>query len=156
MAKKNEINRFNDYKWEGIPLIDYKPSGDSMETFFNVKRQNLFCSDEQTQFDVRYFECGQDGFTTLEKHEHAHIVMVLRGTGLVIIGDKVEAVKAFDFFEIPSNMPHQLINTAKEPFGFVCSVNAVRDKFKLLSKAELEALKNNASVGKAMRVPVDY
>ena len=156
MEKKRTLFEFNNYKWDGISLIDYKPADNSEVTFHNVSRQNIFESKDDINFDVRYFECGADGFTTLEKHAHAHVVMVLRGRGKIIIENEIKDVKPFDMVVIPTMCAHQLINTGKEPFGFVCTVNAERDKFQLLSKDELDELSRDTKVRKVMRVTEGY
>ncbi len=154
---KEIFNTCKDFRWENIQTIDYKPvEGDSVPTFFNVVRQNIVKTDAQIGFDVRYFECGEDGFTTLEKHEHVHVVVALRGKGKIIVDKNVYAVQPFDLVVIPSWAAHQLINTGKEPFGFLCTVNGVRDKFRLLSAEELDALKISPEVRDAMRVPDGY
>lgn len=156
MEEKRTLFEFNNYEWDGIKLIDYKPDDDSAPTFFNVSRQNIFESKGDINFDIRYFECGVGGFTTLEKHEHAHVVMVLRGQGKIIIGDEIKVVKPFDMVVIPSLAAHQLLNTGKEPFGFVCTVNATRDKFRLLSKDELKEMNQNDKISSLIRVPNGY
>ena len=79
---------FHDFRWEGVNKIAYKNQGTG-NTFYNVDRQNIISSADCVDFDVRYFECGPKGFTTLEKHEHVNIVMIARGSGSVIIRDKV-------------------------------------------------------------------
>jgi len=158
MEEKQTVFKFNDYEWQGIKTIEYKPKNqkDMKISFNDVKRQNIFESKDGINFDMRYFECALGGYTSLEKHEHAHVVMVMRGKGQVIIGQDVYDVNPYDLFVIPSYKPHQLINTGDEPFGFVCTVNAVRDKFQLLSKDEIDALKKIKKVDAAMRIPDTY
>lgn len=38
---------------------------------------------ESCQFHVRYFEVGPGGYSTLEKHVHEHVVIPIRGRGVV-------------------------------------------------------------------------
>lgn len=153
------FNEFNNFKWNNIKMIDYKPENDSAtQTFYNVTRQNIVesSSNEDIGFDVRYFECGIGGYTTLEKHGHAHIVMNVRGKGRIVVGLKVYDVKPMDLVIIPSGTPHQLINTGDEPYGFICTVNGIRDKFKLLNKTELDELKLCSDTQNVIRVPEGY
>lgn len=103
-------------------MIDYKPSVGGKETFSNVNRQNLYTGTDDVAFDVRCFECARDGYTTLEKHEHVHVVMILRGQGKMIVGDEVLDVVPYDLVVIPSMTAHQLVNTGDEPFGFTCLI----------------------------------
>lgn len=146
---------FNDDSWEGVAKVEYKNQG-SGNTFFNVDRQNIISSADGVDFDVRYFECGPKGFSTLEKHQHVHIVMIARGQGRVIIDDNIYEAKPNDFFVIPSWAPHQLINTNDEPFAFFCSVNAHRDKFVLLSKEETQKLTSHSEIAKWIQIPDGY
>jgi mannose-6-phosphate isomerase-like protein (cupin superfamily) len=153
------INYSKDFIWENIKMIDYKSvDDDTLETFYNVTRQNLVeaSKEDDIGFDLRYFECGKHGFTTLEKHEHAHIVMVIRGVGKIVVGKKVYDVKPFDLVIIPPWEPHQLINNDVEPFGFLCTVNGIRDKFKLLNKDEIDSLKENKETLGVIKVPESY
>jgi ribulose-bisphosphate carboxylase large chain len=36
---------------------------------------------ESQRFHVRYFEIAPGGYSTLEKHEHEHVVIPIRGRG---------------------------------------------------------------------------
>jgi mannose-6-phosphate isomerase-like protein (cupin superfamily) len=147
--------RCADFKWEKTPIVEYKGE-ESGATFYNVNRQNIISSVDGTDFEVRYFECAPKGFTTLEKHQHTHVVMAARGCGKVIVGEKIFDVAPYDFLIIPEWQPHQLINTADEPFGFFCTVNVRRDKYRLLSKQETEGLKSNSEIEKYIRIPENY
>ena len=40
-------------------------------------------------FEQRYFEIEPGGYSSLEKHEHVHVVVTLRGEGRVLVGDRV-------------------------------------------------------------------
>lgn len=155
--KEQILYKENNFNWDGIDCIEYKSAaGEGGNTFKNVLRQNLIAHDDDIGFDIRYFECAPDGFTTLEKHEHIHAVIIVRGKGRVVVGSKVITPKPFDLIKIPSWTPHQLINISNEPFGFFCTVNGLRDKFKLLDREEIETLQNSTAVREAIRLPDDY
>ena len=148
---------FNNFNWNGIEKIRYKPEGNSRPaTFSKVSRQNIFIGNSEACFDQRYFECGPGGFTTLEKHQHLHFVIVLRGKGAVINGNEVFRVKPFDMIRIPPWNPHQLINASDEPFGFLCTVNGSRDPFQLLSRKEAAELEKNSEIAGLMQIPEGY
>lgn len=152
---KRIYKKFENFKWNEVEMIDYKP-GNGQTTFYNVTRQNIVETNEDIGFDVRYFECGQGGYTTLEKHEHVHVVMVLRGQGKIIVEHEVIDAKPYDFVIIPSWAPHQLINTGDKPFGFVCSVNGQRDKFQLLTKDEIDELMKDGMFKHTAQIPKKY
>src|SRR5262245_16287555 len=72
------------HTWEGVPVIEYKQPADH---HCGVIRTVLVgASGEKTAFHVRYFEIAPGGYTTLERHEHEHVVVVLRGQGTVNLG----------------------------------------------------------------------
>ncbi|HVS03854.1 MAG TPA: cupin domain-containing protein, partial [Thermoanaerobaculia bacterium] len=79
-------------------------------------------------FETRYFELEPGGFTSLEEHDHAHCVVVLRGSGSVILGETERAVGAGDVVYVAPRHPHQFRNGGAEPFGFLCVVDAERDR----------------------------
>ena len=158
MSKKTYL-KFDNFRWDTIPLIDYKETGGksgTQVTFKNISRQNIITKEDGTSFEVRLFECGPEGFSTLEKHQHTHIVMIARGEGKIIIGDGIYDAKPFDFFIIPEWHPHQLINIKEEPFSFFCTVNAQRDSFKLLSIEEISRLRENKEIAKWIKITEDY
>lgn len=109
---------FNDFVWSGVTKIDCKPQDNNPLTFNDTTRQNLVENGFGTNFHLRYFECKIGGFTTLEKHEHVHVIIIARGKGKVIVDDHIYNVKPMDLIIIPNNAAHQLINIGEEPFGF--------------------------------------
>ncbi|WP_193708302.1 cupin domain-containing protein [Alkalibaculum sporogenes] len=153
---KNIYFEFKDYIWNGITKIDYKPTVDGPVTFNETTRQNLVEHGYGTNFHLRYFECEMGGFSTLEKHEHVHVVVIARGKGKVIVDDTIHNVKPMDLIIIPNNSPHQLINIGEEPFGFFCIVDAQRDKFSLLTQTEIQNISENTEIKKFIQVPDKY
>ena len=85
---------------------------------------------ESPRFHVRYFEIAPGGFTTYEKHQHEHVVMPLRGMGEAHIGGDVHPVGPGDVIYVAPGDPHQFRarKGSAEPFGFLCVVNAERDR----------------------------
>ena len=83
---------------------------------------------ETTRFHLRYFEVAPGGYTTFEHHEHEHVVYALRGKGIFRTQDERIGVGAGDIVYICPSDPHQFANEGKEPFGFLCIVNADRDR----------------------------
>ncbi|MHA1568470.1 MAG: cupin domain-containing protein [Alphaproteobacteria bacterium] len=114
------------FHWDLAPDIPYKPTGDN---FANVRRVNLAGTyGESTCFHLRYFELAPGGYTTFERHEHEHVIFVVRGEGRVRIGQDWYFVEFGDVAYVPPHFVHQLRNPGSEPFGFLCVVNADRDK----------------------------
>ncbi len=115
------------HSWQGVPVTDYKAPA---AHHCGVSRAVLAGeTGEQTAFHVRYFEIAPGGNTTLEHHVHEHVVLVFRGRGEVRLGDAVHALGFGDAVYVAPNEVHQLRNTSKEePFGFLCMVDARRDR----------------------------
>lgn len=125
------IKYLEDYRWEDIQEKPYKTNDGS---FLNVKRFEIVKGED---IEFRYFEIGKNGYSSLEKHEHEHIVMFIKGRGLVLIGSEIYEFKPFDIVYIPSWMPHRFISK-DEDIGFICIVKSNRDKPQKLTKQEVE------------------
>ena len=67
--------------------------------FRDVTRQILF-SDPALDGELRYFEVAPGGFSTLERHEHVHAVMIFRGHGHCLVGDVVRKVGERDLVSV--------------------------------------------------------
>ncbi len=130
-------------RWEGVACRPYKE--DERALFKAITRQVLF-SDPAMQGELRYFEMAPGGFSTLERHEHMHGVMILRGRGHCLVGDTVRKVAPHDLVTVPAWAWHQFRATHGEPMGFLCMVNAERDKPQLPSAADLAALRADPAI----------
>jgi quercetin dioxygenase-like cupin family protein len=132
-----------DFRWDDVAYLPYKQDGSA--PFKDISRQVLF-HENNLNCELRYFEMDAGGYSTLERHEHAHAVMILRGSGLCLVGDQVRPVKQFDLVSIPSWAWHQFRATNQEPLGFLCMVNVLRDRPQLPSAEGLKALKANPAI----------
>ena len=57
--------------------------------------------------ELRYFEIAPGGYSTLERHEHVHAVMILRGQGRCLVGGEVRSVAPLDLVSVPPMTWHQ-------------------------------------------------
>lgn len=117
-----------DFTWQGVPLEPYKADS---ETWRGMSRRELIGKrGESPRFHVRYFEIAPGGYSTLEKHQHEHVVVVLRGRGEVQLNCRIYPVGFGDVIYVCPEEPHQLRcpEGESEPFGFLCVVNAERDR----------------------------
>ncbi|MEJ0094340.1 MAG: cupin domain-containing protein [Methylocella sp.] len=130
-------------RWEGVENRPYKDANDA--PFKAISRQVLF-SDPRQLGELRYFEIEPGGFSTLERHEHMHGVMVLRGQGECLVGETVSALKLHDLVTIAPWTWHQFRAGPATPLGFLCLVNAARDRPQLPTDEDLAALKANPAV----------
>lgn len=135
-------------RWEAVPLLAYK--AEDSAPFAGITRQLLF-REPALGCELRYFEIEPGGHSTLERHEHAHAVMVLRGRGRVLLGDAVQAVGGHDLVHIPALTWHQFRADEDAPLGFLCMVNTERDRPQLPDAAALAALRANAAVAGFIR-----
>ena len=125
------------FKWQGVDVLQYKQEGSA--PFRDVTRQVLF-GDASFPAQLRYFEVAPGGWTTLERHEHVHAVMVIRGKGRCIVGDEAHELKVNDLVSVPPLTWHQFHAAPDEPLGFLCMVATERDRPQLPSEEELAKL----------------
>ena len=137
-----------DCRWQQVDVLKYKQEGSA--PFKDITRQVLF-DDPALAAQVRYFEMAPGGYSTLERHEHMHAVMILRGRGHCLVGNRVLAVAEHDLVHIPELTWHQFRASADEPLGFLCVVNARRDKPQLPTAADLDALRAEALISAFIR-----
>jgi mannose-6-phosphate isomerase-like protein (cupin superfamily) len=133
------------HRWEKVELRPYKE--DERALFKTVSRQILF-SDPKLDAELRYFEVEPGGFSTLERHDHMHAVMVLRGRGDCLVGREVRKIGLHDLITVPPWTWHQFRATTSEPLGFLCMVNARRDKPQLPTEADLAELRKDEAVAR--------
>jgi quercetin dioxygenase-like cupin family protein len=107
-----------------------------------ITRHRLL-SEAPAAFELRYFELAPGGYSSLEKHRHVHFVIALRGAGRALVGDTVHELAPFDALYVPPLTPHRWMAAGDEPFGFLCPVDAERDRPQPLADSEWEALRAN-------------
>lgn len=121
------LQHMAEFRWTGRPETPYKENG--ALPFRDVRRTELIGrAGERTAFDLRYFEIGPGGHSSLEKHAHTHVVITVRGRGVLQSGENELVLGEFDVAYVPPLQVHQLRNPHAEPFGFFCIVDRERDK----------------------------
>jgi ribulose-bisphosphate carboxylase large chain len=122
------IRHRGELRWDGVEAESYKATTESWKGV--TRRELVGKRGESPRFHVRYFELDPGGFSTLEKHDHEHVVVVQRGHGEVRLGCTLYHVAFGDVVYVAPGDPHQFLNPedAREPFGFLCIVNAERDR----------------------------
>ena len=131
------------FRWEGVDLRAYKD--EATAPFRSVTRQVL-ASASDLAGELRYFEVAPGGWTTLERHQHVHAVTILRGRGRALVGDEVIEIGPLDLVTVPAWAWHQFRASAQEPLGFLCMVDAARDRPQLPSAEERAALEAKSQV----------
>jgi quercetin dioxygenase-like cupin family protein len=134
-----------DFRWTGVEPRAYKD--ESSAPYKGVTRQTL-ASDPRLAGEVRYFEVEPSGYSTLERHEHMHAVIILRGEGRVLVGDQVFAVKPNDLVTIAGWTWHQFRAAPGGKLGFLCLVDAERDRPQLPTREDLDALRADPAIAR--------
>jgi len=137
-----------DFRWEGVAELPYKDDGRAL--FRSITRQVLF-ADPELHGELRYFEVAPGGFSTLERHVHMHAVLILRGRGHCLVGNAVKAIDTRDLVTVPAMTWHQFRATRGEPLGFLCMVNATRDKPQLPSAEDVAGLEADPAIAAFLR-----
>ena len=126
----SSVRRFStgaagEYRWDAVELLRYKEEGAA--PFKDITRQVLFSQPDHAT-ELRYFEIAPGGYSTLERHQHTHAVLILRGHGSVRIGDEVISLQERDLVTVDPLTWHQFHAAADCPLGFLCLVAKERDR----------------------------
>ena len=143
------VRRFSGgFDWEDVETLDYKPRGSH---FKDISRRVLFDASEGLSSQLRYFEIAPDGHSTLERHEHLHAVLVLRGRGRVLLGNRIHELAPFDLVDIGPMTWHQFRAADDAPLGFLCLVECERDRPERPDGEALEELRSTPEVAAFIR-----
>ena len=149
MTPKHHRARTAEGQWQAVPVLAYKQDGSA--PFRDVTRQVLF-EDPALACQLRYFEVAAGGHTTLERHEHVHAVMIVRGRGECMVGDEIFPIGMHDLVQVPSMTWHQFRAPTDETLGFLCLVNAERDRPQLPDAQDLAELRRDVRCAAFIRV----
>lgn len=142
------IPRTDDFRWDGIPVSAYKPGGTH---FAGITRQLLFEGGEGLGCQLRYFELTPGGYSSLERHRHAHAIMVIRGQGRALVGDRILELAAHDLVSVPPLTWHQFRTAGDSPFGFLCMVDCGRDTPERPDDRALAGLRKDTRIAEFIR-----
>jgi quercetin dioxygenase-like cupin family protein len=122
MSDDSRVIPCDEFRWRGVEVLPYKEEGRAPSR--GVTRQTLL----ELTFVTRYFEIEPGGYSTLERHQHPHSVVILRGTGEALLGGARQPVRPFDCVYVAPGAVHQFRATGAEPLGFLCIVDRERDR----------------------------
>ncbi|MCM2269741.1 MAG: cupin domain-containing protein [Thermoanaerobaculia bacterium] len=131
---KSRVVRGEGLRWPAAPPRVYKEDAAS---FCEVNRRVLLGSavGDALAFEMRYFEVAAGGFTSFERHEHPHAVVVLAGRGEVRLLDGLHPLAPFDVVYVAPGEAHQFRAAADDRLGILCVVDHERDRPVLLDDA---------------------
>ena len=127
---ESRVIRHTGVGWEGIEPRAYR-DGDG--PFLGVIRHTLLGDrsselDRDLSFELRYFELEPGGYSSLERHQHPHAVLVLRGRGAVRLADARAPIAPMDVVYVAPGDVHRFEASEDEPLGFLCVVDRARDR----------------------------
>lgn len=117
------------FNWPAAVRKIYKE--DDQSNWRGVTRTSLVDGSDEipVPFHLRYFEVSPGGFSSREKHAHQHVVVVVRGRGAVLLGEREQSVSFGDVIYVAPWEIHQFRNSdGPEPLGFLCVVPSERDR----------------------------
>ena len=138
MSNNSKVIKSKNYSWDSVSRKEYK--GDT-SCYKGVHRYSLLGQaedEQQLNFQTRYFEVEEGGYTSFEYHRHPHSVVIIRGAGTVILGDSLHKLSLHDVVYISPNTLHQFHADRGEPLGFICTVDRYRDRPELPDDQEIQ------------------
>jgi len=126
MSDNSTVIKYKDYAWKDIERKYYKTE---TTNFKNIHRYTLL-GDEypELNFQTRYFEIQSGGYSSLEYHRHPHSVVIIRGSGSVVLNNELHKISSFDTVYISPETIHQFHADNDEELGFICTVDRYRDR----------------------------
>jgi mannose-6-phosphate isomerase-like protein (cupin superfamily) len=143
------IRQTDPFRWEGIPVSAYKPGGTH---FAGITRQLLVDGGDHLGCQLRYFEIEPQGYSSLERHQHEHAIVVIRGAGRALVGDQIVDLGSHDLVRVPPLTWHQFRATGSEPLGFLCMVDCARDIPERPDDAALAQLRADPATAEFLRL----
>lgn len=124
----SKVIKCENYSWKGIERKDYKTDTTCYQGVHRFSLLGEQKDEQQLNFQTRYFEVNKGGFTSLEYHRHPHSVVIIKGSGSMVLGDEVHKLGLHDVVFISPETLHQFHADNGEPLGFICIVDRYRDK----------------------------
>ena len=105
------------WDWEGVPVVSYGPERPGVTVRRFISRR-----DGSGNMEVRYFELEPGATSNFESHNYEHAVLILRGRGVVRLGDELHPIKFGDTLFVSVDEVHQFRAADDDMLGFMCAV----------------------------------
>lgn len=108
------------FRWDDVTIEGYADPSVAGVT----KQVVIGAREGAPHYSVRYFELAPGAKSSFDRHEHDHGVIVLAGSGAVLLGEQSHEIAFGDVIYVGPNETHQFENTGSEPLGFLCVVRS--------------------------------
>lgn len=126
MSNASKVIHSDNYRWKGVEKKEYKTD---TQNFRDIHRVSLLGDEiRELNTQTRYFEIQPGGYSSLERHRHPHSVVIIRGSGTVVLGNEMISIKSHDVVYIAPETIHQFHADRGEELGFICIVDRYRDR----------------------------
>lgn len=147
---KSKIIKAEGFSWKGVEKREYKTD---TQNFKDVHRFTLLGKEiSDLNFQTRYFEIAPHGYSSLEMHRHPHSVIIIRGSGTLILENEVHELDLYDTIFIGPDTIHQFLADKNEPLGFICIVDRYRDKPRIPDKETIKRRITSPDVLNKLRI----
>lgn len=107
------------WDYETVAVKEYTSGNASV----GATRRILIGQDEGAEdFIVRYFTIPAGGHSAFEHHAHQHGVVVVQGSGRVLLGEQWTAIGVGDAVFVAPDEQHQFVADEDGPLGFLCVI----------------------------------
>lgn len=151
MADRSKVIKAEGHDWKSVDRKQYK---DDPGTYEGVHRYTLLGDEdgeEALNSQTRYFEVSPGGYTSLERHRHPHSVIVIRGSGTVVLGNRLRELDMRDVVYVAPGTLHQFHADRGDPLGFICVVDRERDRPQLPDRETIDRIITDPEVRKRIR-----
>jgi len=106
-----------------IKYDEIKLAAMEMDGVANTHKANVIGPVEGWKdYTLRVVRMAPGGFSPYHKHDWEHVNYVMKGRGVLTIGDRSEEVSERNFAFVPPNTMHQFRNPNDDDFEFICVV----------------------------------
>jgi len=149
MKNSSKVIKSTGYNWKNIEKKEYKTD---TQNFKDIHRYTLLKDESQgLNVETRYFEIKPGGYSSLEQHQHTHSVIIIRGSGSVILDNELQRIQEHDVVYISPETIHQFHADNGQPLGFICVVDNIRDRPKIPDDSSIKKRISSEKVLKKIR-----
>jgi quercetin dioxygenase-like cupin family protein len=152
MKNNSKVIHCKNYHWDSVDKKQYKTDSSN---FKDISRYSLLGegkNEHELNIQTRYFEIQPGGYSSLEFHRHPHSVIIIRGSGSVILGDELHSLGLHDVVYISPETIHQFHADNNEPLGFICIVDRYRDHPTIPDKKMLDEKVKNTNTRDKIKI----